>query len=646
LTGKVFRGYLDAAGTSNGLGIGNPNAEFSPNVSTCCFASEGGTAKILWGFENGEVAITLANRVMDSSRIGSAKLIRCPVAEEHVGMVADAVWGADGNVFVSAGIDGRVKLWDSGKVRCLWTSELQEPELVSNPCTKVAFDAEHGIIAAALNSGDIALWFGLDSLYTVEPRADLVPSRVPEKIVIPAPLITAKVNPNMGQSQEFATFVLHNNSSSQLSLLTNRVDDCFFYRFNIELSAHNVVEQIRFGDEHAGSIRSIKPFITQNAASFILVGDELGCLNVYDWNAPSSVPMEESAISPIKQFVAYEDGSSITSIEWNSTILITGSSNGTIKVWDSLTFALLRLFTVPGSKPERGEWESVKQVILERNMLVVAAGDKVMSWKAGPIKKAGGKVIVRGVKNTRSNTLAKWRRERPHMQRSAIDTHILLSEQIDLYRDIADSKRDLEQEQKYRQQAYGREKDQLGSLNALGLNEREALEYVLMLSRDEEGSRHTGHSAPSSLVPTRSRPLSDAQIQVSPRFEAESITAGLSCRVGRSIASAANNSANDGFPAMSSSVSSVSSASRLAQRPNSIRSAWRTPMKSSPPSSSATSSLKASGVDPGLGKRGNMMPIEPRPLDEKKRETDEDRDLRRAIELSLAEARIRGEDVV
>ena len=33
LNGKVLKGYLNATGTANGLGIGNPNVEFNPDVS-------------------------------------------------------------------------------------------------------------------------------------------------------------------------------------------------------------------------------------------------------------------------------------------------------------------------------------------------------------------------------------------------------------------------------------------------------------------------------------------------------------------------------------------------------------------------------------------------------------------------------------
>src|SRR5882762_7411849 len=80
LTGKILRGYLDASGT--GLGIGNPNAEFTPNVSACALSADGGTAKIIWGFRNGEVALLSASKTMDHGK-AAAKLTRCKIDDEH-----------------------------------------------------------------------------------------------------------------------------------------------------------------------------------------------------------------------------------------------------------------------------------------------------------------------------------------------------------------------------------------------------------------------------------------------------------------------------------------------------------------------------------------------------------------------------------
>ncbi|KZP20603.1 hypothetical protein FIBSPDRAFT_1022528, partial [Athelia psychrophila] len=78
LTGKILRGFLDAPG--NGMGIGNPNAEFTPNVSVCALSSDGGTAKIVWAFRNGEVAVMTAGRAMNNGR-AAARLTRCKLED-------------------------------------------------------------------------------------------------------------------------------------------------------------------------------------------------------------------------------------------------------------------------------------------------------------------------------------------------------------------------------------------------------------------------------------------------------------------------------------------------------------------------------------------------------------------------------------
>jgi WD40 repeat protein len=402
LTGKVWKGFLDAAGTLNGFGIGNPNADATLNVSTCSLTSKGNTAKILWGFRHGEIAVTFANRVLDNSRTGGAKLIRCSVAEEHDGAVVDAVWSSDGDVFVSAGIDGRVKLWDGKKVRCLWTSERQTDNLVINPCTKIAFDSEHGTIAVALNTGDIVIWSGLISLYADSSRAEGVPIYTLARILVPA------LPDFIGPSQDLATISFDHQSNYQMSLLTRRLGDRFFHRFNIDLKSPKIVDEVRFGDESNGVICSIKLCLARDTqeSSFVLAGDQIGHLNVYKWDESIS---GGSCILPVRRLEAYDDGSSVTCIEWNPTTLITGSSAGIVRVWDSVTFENLRSFASPWSRT-RGEWEGVKQMILEREMLVVAVGDKVMSWKAGPIG-TSGKFVVNGSKKGKNNVLAKWRRE-------------------------------------------------------------------------------------------------------------------------------------------------------------------------------------------------------------------------------------------
>lgn len=148
LTGRILPGYLNPTGPHRGIGLGNPNVEFAPNVSTCMLTSEGETAKVLWGIRNGQVAVTVANKAIDPSRRDvNFQLTRCLIDNEHEGPVWDAIW--DGiDLAVTGGADGRVKLWDTRSMRCLWSSEQQIHDHVIDPVVKVtAAVSTKGIIA-------------------------------------------------------------------------------------------------------------------------------------------------------------------------------------------------------------------------------------------------------------------------------------------------------------------------------------------------------------------------------------------------------------------------------------------------------------------------------------------------------------------
>jgi hypothetical protein len=64
-----------------------------------------------------------------------------------------------------------------------------------------------------------------------------------------------------------------------------------------------------------------------------------------------------------------------------------------------------------------------------------------------------------------------------------------LAEQFDLKRDLRESRAILAHEQAHTNVNFGREREQRGVLDGLGLNEFEAVDYILQLSRDEEEAR-------------------------------------------------------------------------------------------------------------------------------------------------------------
>ncbi len=277
-----------------------------------------------------------------------------------------------------------------------------------------------------------------------------------------------------------------------------------------------------------------------------------------------------------------------------------------------------------------------------------------------------------------------------------------------MYRDIAESRRDLEYEQAHTRRVFGREKAQLSSLESLGLSEVEAVEYVLMLSRDEEEARRrqtvfnlddgvfsgsfdedlqTPVATPAGFIESYpatpshnhrfngrsnlhiplSQSPSSSRIQISPRPRPEPMEAGGSPSFGpRSFSSSSSLSSprtgsDNGqppsiedpsqFPSMSSTPTHRSSGS-----PESYRSAWSTPLRttrSEGPSSprgmhslASSPNVRDTGMSLLAARFAHASLNNPvNPFTMETPAVDEDEELRFAIELSLAEARSRGGDV-
>lgn len=426
LSGKILRGYLDASGTLNGLGIGNPNAEFSPHVTSIAMASEGGTAKIIWGFRNGEVAVTTAVRTMDPTAVRTmdprpaSRLIRCRTGDCHEGPVECVSWatGIEGCVlFVSGGADGRVKLWEAKTtLKCLWTSNKQ-PSLVE-PCVKAVMDMQQAVIAAGFRNGGLLVWTGLGVLAEASDSTTLEP----RELRIPAPTPTATPEPQQHENtaQELTGLCIAPRGQC-LSLLAiyHPSHHCHRLTWNDTVGAF---ERTLFGDDNSGPIRAVHPVwgSRPDECDFVITGDQLGTISIYSWTAGPSFPTSTASASSaagaepvraVRRFAAHKDDA-VTALAWNSAVLVSGSSRGTIKVWDALTLAPLRTFTTPTARPLPGaEWDAVGQILLERDALIVSIGKAVLAWKAGP----AGKNVAHGKgKDVRTGSgrnaigVAKW----------------------------------------------------------------------------------------------------------------------------------------------------------------------------------------------------------------------------------------------
>jgi WD40 repeat protein len=259
------------------------------------------------------------------------------------------------------------------------------------------------------------LWIGFD---LIAPTPSVREVRIP----CPTPTFHGKSDSNRVVSHDIMSLYLDSKASSP-TILVSYQNDPYFYR--IRMAQDNSVEVTAFGDAQFGPISILTPFFSCDS-SFVLTGDYLGCVSVYDWRVSTPSPTTDlSCIQPVKKFEAHEDGASVTALAWNGVTLITGSARGTTHVWDGLIFEHLRSFASP--VPRRGhgvhgdgrEREAVSQILMgpEKEVLLVAVGDRVLAWCAGPVGKNGsGGVRGRHAPGSRVNkktrhTAAKYLRE-------------------------------------------------------------------------------------------------------------------------------------------------------------------------------------------------------------------------------------------
>ena len=428
LTGKI-QGYLDASGGARvRLGNANANPELMPDISTCAISSDGDTAKIVWGTRAGDVHFVVAPRIMDGSR-RDISFRRCALADKHGGSVLDVQWAVNvpttsalAWVVVTASADGRVKLWDAKTGVCQWTSQRTSNTVIPDPCLKVTAiqtEAHGACIAAVMKSGEIHIWTGftLGSITTYEESFI-------RGTIIECPISTLTGYDSQATHAVTALHIDPYPTSASPTLLVAYEYDPFFYRIRLGSQTRTVPEKdpdidiTIFGDPFFGSTSIIVPYFggTEHQASFVFVGDHLGWVSLYAWDAdnPSlnlATTTTTTTIRPVRKFEAHPNSSSITALTWSPLTLITGSARGTTHVFDALSFRHLKSFASPVPKirgrHQVGEAErdrqEVKHIIIgtgpvgtalnlssmeeDRDLVFISVGEWVVAWKAGPVPK-------------------------------------------------------------------------------------------------------------------------------------------------------------------------------------------------------------------------------------------------------------------
>jgi WD40 repeat protein len=650
---KVLTGYLNATGVPPGLSFGNPSTELTPNISVCILASDGTTAKVIWGRRDGSVSIVSHLHTMSGTR-APVRIHTSTVDQEHEDAVLDGTWAASGDTFVTAGADGRVKVWTTKPFfRCAWTSERHLRGRETDAIIRVVEDLDNGLVVAASGSGDIIVLSGFD--------ASLSPVDTPQPNIHKFCISTdelSKAHVGLTQTQQsvhILSFLPQVTSSTRLSVLVCRVDSAHFYRCTVDLRSKQVTAKV-FGNPAFGLIRCIHPAFSTAEPDFVIVGTQLGFISIYDWDniSPSSDALLGSRHADVF------DNSHVTSLAVNSFVIAAGSARGAIMVLDLLTLETLRSIAAPMNS-------DVGQIELIGEALVARVGGKVLAWSSGHFI-PGGKDTLKTKGKGKQQSRGKWFSTFFGSDLRHLRHLTCFAEQVELRNEIAEAKSRLVEESRSFRRSFGPEREQSKKLQTLGLSEREAVEYTLMLSRDEEiqrVQRRTQHVDEQEIIeadeslgrqsgsdpsfsltssslgryspPSLSRrstsgtgllvppPTSNVKVQVSPRFHPEPTRAGglLGSPSDSQSPGSVSFSRSKPGPTSSRATSSKQASTRDSTSP-AKQNAWCNPLPGTGSSTSPTGT-------PGTNWEPEAESIS----------SVEDLELRFALELSLAEAQSR-----
>ncbi|EJD54595.1 WD40 repeat-like protein [Auricularia subglabra TFB-10046 SS5] len=505
LTGKKLKGFIDSRGTLAPRPTGD-----HPLPSAVALASDGGTGKIAWGFLGGEVALTRLPNVMT---LGAPRNALCLPADAHNGAVTCVEFSQPGgHAIASAAADGTVKLWDTRHMRCLWTYTPATPLAERDACANLSFNICAGAIVVGMQTGQILAWTG----FKIDAANGTCSTDNLRLATVSAPPVTSpsEDGPTVPPTRAPAVQV-DCTAEGKLRLAVRYDGESVVHRVELDQGDTLTVETTTSLPSSHGRLTTLRSSFASSVKStstggdpshhFVVSGDKAGWIHVYDW--PS--------LQISKSWSAHNDGA-ITALELTDCLLATGSAGGSITVWDALTYESLRSFStpVPRNLADVGT-QDVHALILADSHVVACVANRVIAWRVDrrlASDLTGGK---------RKGKAAAARYISPKWQ-----------EQLEMKKDIADSIDAMKFSRPtssrntgsaYAGQARAQQRTALGDL---GLDEAEALEYVLMLSRDEEEARQrqlvsSSLESTSSLASTSSRFSADS-IELAPSDTSDS----------------------------------------------------------------------------------------------------------------------------
>jgi len=407
---------------------------------------------------------------------------------------------------ITTASDGHVKIWNAN-CEAVWTSPYS-PD--GAPFIRAEFDLTTTTAVAVSESGMVMAWVNL-------PVGEI------ESSIKGTVTIVSKISLEAPKRLHTMTTKLQFDRAAPVpSVIVHIQEDIHAFRFHLESSQREMACSKLVGP--LGPITAMElgapKAITGAESSTLFVGDSLSLLSIYDLGngtlsqegVKPAVVNDDNAIhnltTPNLTLTTHDFGA-ITAIATNAVVLIVGNDLGVITIWDAITLATVR--TIDASKLVKHD-VGVITLLCQKEQVIASVGNAVVHWRTGSmpsrIKKQGKVSKTTSLKGKhRSESINKPTVERWLTETlPSVDEHQLA---------IRESQAELEMTSRRQLPVVYSEREQRAALEALGLDESGAVEYALMISRDEaaqKGIPDLGESISEPHSPTGTSTSSDARV--------------------------------------------------------------------------------------------------------------------------------------
>ncbi|WVQ95174.1 hypothetical protein IAU59_002268 [Kwoniella sp. CBS 9459] len=513
---------------------------------------------ILWGLRTGSCVHTSVQSRHHATHGGRASSVNVHSESEdsHFGEIND-IWqpetgGSEQTRWVTAGEDGRVKLWTfnpgsgnprSGKrtpgvevnpasISCLFTSETVEHPLPNrsdaskrrqsgrpDEVIMARYEQTHDVMCGITEDGDLRIWFDA-ATSPKEVRLDAgaaemegeiksvaLDARKDEHGVNASILVLHRRSPLITRYDANPTGLIRSVPYSSPTGASITALHTSFRPTQPISSPHN---------GHSLSARIVTPNETPESASpppfdlppllnaktpekefgkFIMAGDDAGFVHIWAWDESR---FGSDSTSPVRSWEAM--AGRITSLDYSCGLVAVGSYDGYIKVFDPLPSppTLLRTFhashltageaLVAASDERDARYYTVNKVILENDLVVASIGRKIFAWRAGSGKGRQGGKEGNG-----------WRRASGGRGDKGgsrgWDMKVIHRAAVE---DLPELNASPSVWARPKVQSSRHEANEIQAMDEMGLEDGEdALQYALMLSMDEQGQEPSQNSRES-----------------------------------------------------------------------------------------------------------------------------------------------------